>query len=110
MDNVGHEVKNYLGSMMVASGIRLDYIVLRKQPDGWTADNDHDRLKYQALHVGPSYKTDQMSVYSELKACCLDREGWAWIKLFDPKKYGRLAMASLREHYEGAGEANKRVA
>ena len=61
--------ENCLGSMMGASGIPLDYIVLRKQPDGWTADNDHDRLKYQALHNGPSYETDRMSVYGELKTC-----------------------------------------
>ena len=51
-----------------------------------------------------------MSVYGELKSCCLDSEGWAWIKRFDSKKDGRLAMVSLREHYEGAGAANKRVA
>ena len=50
------EWENYLGSMMGASGIPLDYIVRKKQPDWWMADNDHDRLKYQALHVGPSYK------------------------------------------------------
>ena len=28
--------ENYLGPMMGASGIPLDYIVRRKQPDGWT--------------------------------------------------------------------------
>ena len=36
----------YLGSMMGVSGIPLDYIVRRKQPDGWTADNYHNHLKY----------------------------------------------------------------
>ena len=82
----------------------------RKQPYGWTADNDHQRLRYQDLHVGASYETDRMSVYGELKACCLDIKGWAWIKRFDSKKDGRLVMVSLREHYEGAGEANKRFA
>ena len=51
-----------------------------------------------------------MSVYGKLKACGLDSKGWAWIKQFDSKKYGRLTMVSLREHYKGAGEANKRVA
>ena len=88
--------ENYLVSMMGASGIPLDYIVRRYQPEGWTADNDHDRLKYQALHVGPSYKTDGMLVYGELKSCFLDSKGWAWIKRFDSKKDGRIAMLSLR--------------
>ena len=53
---------------------------------------------------------DKMTVYGELKACCLDSEGWAWIKRFDTQKDGRLATESLRTHYEGAGESNKRVA
>ena len=96
--------------MMGASGIPLDYIARRKQPDGWTADNDHDRIKNQALCVDSSYKTDRMLVYGELKACCLDSEGWDWINRFDTRKYGRLEMVRLREHHEGAGEANKRVA
>ena len=51
-----------------------------------------------------------MTVYGELKACCLDREVWAWIKIFDSQKDGRLAMGSLRAHYKGVGESNKRIA
>ena len=36
--------ENYLGLMMGASGISLDYIVRSKQPDGWTANNDYDHI------------------------------------------------------------------
>ena len=68
-------------------------------PAGWIAANnavnEHDRLKYQAQHVGPSYNTDKMTVYGELKAYFLDSEGWAWIKIFDVQKDGLLAMLSL---------------
>ena len=74
------------------------------------AANEHDRQKYQALPTGPSYETDRMTVEGEIKACFLDREGWVWIKRFDRQNDGRLAMESLRAHYEGVEESNKRIA
>ena len=51
-----------------------------------------------------------MTVYTKLKACCLDVEGWSWIKVFDAHKYGRQATTNLCEHYEGSSEVNKCVA
>ena len=60
--------------------------------------------------TGPSYETDRMTVYGELKACCLESEGWAWIKIFDRQKDWRLAMESIRAHYKVVGEYNKRIA
>ena len=102
--------ENYLGSMMGASGIPLDYVIRRDMPDGWEPGNEHDILKYQAIQTGPAWETDKMTVYAELKACCLDSNGWAWIKQYDRMKNGREATANLRAHYEGDGEVNKRVA
>ena len=51
-----------------------------------------------------------MAVCVELKSCCLDDEGWLWIKLFYAQKYGQQSTANLYEHYEGCGKFNKRVA
>ena len=47
-----------------------------------------------------------MVIYGELKACCLDIEGWAWIKQFDPKKYRMLEMFSttIHEAYKSLNE------
>ena len=91
--------ENYLGSIFGASSIPLDYVIRRDMTAVWIAANDavneHDRLKYQAQHVGTSYDTDKMTVYGELKACCLDSECWEWIKIFDVQKDGLLAMLSL---------------
>jgi hypothetical protein len=95
---------------MGASGIPLDYVIRRDMPDGWEPGNEHDILKYQAIQTGPAWETDKMTVYAELKACCLDSDGWAWIKQYDRMKNGREATANLRAHYEGDGEVNKRVA
>jgi hypothetical protein len=102
--------ENYLGSMLGSSGVPLDYVTRRDMPAEWTAGNEHDALKYQAIQVGPAWEADKMTVYAELKACCLDGEGWAWIKAYDRNKDGREATANLRAHYEGDGEVNKRVA
>ena len=99
--------ENYLGSMMGASGIPLDYVTRRDMPTGWVPTNEHDILKYQAIQVGPAWETDKMTVYAELKACCLDGDGWAWIKAYDANKNGREATVNLRAHYEGDGEVNK---
>ena len=106
--------ENYLGSLQGALGILLDYVVRRYMPVTWNpttdAANKHECLKYQALMTGPSYETDRMTVCGELKACCLDSEGWACIKRFDRQKDGRLAMEGLRAHYKVVGEYNKPIA
>ena len=101
--------ENYLGSMVGASGIPLDYVTRRDVAPEWIAGNEHDRLKYQAIQDGAAWDKDRMTVYAELKACCLESDAWTWIKAFDNAKDGRLATQSLRTHYEGEGEVNKRT-
>ena len=104
---------NYLGFLQGSSGIPLDYLVRSDMSTTWNpatdAANDHDSLKYQALLTGQLYEIDRMNVYIELNAFCLDREGWARIKIFDRQKDGRLATEILRAHYKGVGESNKRI-
>ena len=43
--------ENYILSMVRLSGIPLDYVTCRDIPSGWTAVNEHDRLKYQVIQV-----------------------------------------------------------
>ena len=95
--------ESYLGSLQGASVILVYYVDRCDMPATWNpatdAVNEHDRLKYQALLTGSSYETYRMNMYGELKACCLDSKGCAWIKRFDRQKDGHLAMKSLRAHY-----------
>ena len=102
--------ENYIGSMVGVSVIYLDYMTRHDMSIGWMAANEHDHLKYQAIHIGLAWEDNKMDVFTNLKACCLDDEGWSWIKFFDAQEDGRQTTANLREHYEGAGEVNKRVA
>ena len=96
--------------MVRVSVISLDYVTRHNMPVGWTATNKHDQLKYQAIHIGLDWEADKMAVYTNIKACCLDGEGWLWIKYFNSQEDGQHTTTNLREHYEGAGEVNKRVA
>ena len=54
--------ENYIGSMVGLSGIPLDYMTCFDIPVGWTAVNLHDRLKYQAIQIGPAWEDDKMDV------------------------------------------------
>ena len=77
---------------------------------GWTAENENGCLKYQTINIGPDWEYDEMTVYTDLKACLLDGKGWSFIKAFDMQKYIQQATVNLSEHYEVDGEVNKLVA
>ena len=76
---------------------------------GWTAANEHDHLKYQAVHIVPSWEAKIMAAYAKLKACCLYRKFWSRIKAYDAQKDIQQVTIKLRENYEDASEVNKRV-
>ena len=66
---------NCIGSMVGVSVIPLDYVTHSDITVGWTAANEHDRLKYQAIHIGLSWEANKMTIYKKLKTCYLYREG-----------------------------------
>jgi hypothetical protein len=49
-------------------------------------------------------------VYRILKAATLDTDAWEWIKKFNDQQNGRLAFKALREHYDGPGTVDTRIA
>ena len=96
--------------MVGVSGIPLYYVMCCDMPAGWTAVNKHDCLKYKSIYIGLAWEAEKMAVYTEVKSCCLDSEGWSWIKVYNLQKYGQQATANLCEHYGGASELNKALA
>ena len=72
--------ENYIGSMVRLSDIPLDQVTRHDMPVGWTVANKHDHLKYQEIQIGPAWESNKMSVYTKLKACCLDDQVCSWIK------------------------------
>ena len=96
--------------MVGVSGIPLGCVTHRDMPSGWTAVNGHDFPKYQAIQIGPAWEANKMTVNTKLKACCLDGEGWLWIKAYNAQKDGKHATANLSEHYEVSRKFNNHVA
>ena len=101
--------ENYIGPMVGVSSVPLDYVTRCDIPVGWTAANKNDWLKHQAVQIGSAWTANKMTVYNDLNSCCLDGEGWLWIKAFDAHKDVQEATANLRAHYESASEVNKCV-
>ena len=50
---------NYIGSMVGVLDITLDYVTRHNMKFGWTADNKHDSLKYQAIYIGPAWEANK---------------------------------------------------
>ena len=71
---------NYIGSMVGLLVIPLYYVTHCDRPVVWTAANEHYCIKYQAINIGSEWESDKMTVYTKLKACCLDGKGRSWIK------------------------------
>ena len=54
MENMGIKCENYIGYMVVVLDIPLDYVMRQDMLVWWTAANEHDNLKYQAIYIGPA--------------------------------------------------------
>ena len=78
--------RNYIGSMIGVSFIPLDNVTCHDMTKVWTAVNEHNCLKYQAIQISPAWESEKKTLYTELRACCLDGEGWSWIKVYDTHK------------------------
>ena len=66
---------NYIGTMAQLLGFPLDYVIRCEMPVGWTAANDHNQFKYQAIYNVPDWEANKMAVYTKTKDCFLDGEG-----------------------------------
>ena len=66
-------------------GIPLDYVTRRNMQVGWTASNEQDPLKYQAVHIGSAWE----ATYTDINYCCLDGKDRSWTKEFDAQKDGQ---------------------
>jgi hypothetical protein len=101
---------NYLTSIRGKSGVPLHYVIRKDLPAGHVFDDDIQRLVHEALLLGAAYEEDNRMVYQLLKNCALETSAWEWIRSMDGRQDGRRAMTALREHYNGPGEIEKRLA
>ena len=103
--------ENFLSAKMGIQG-KLDYVIRRDKPAGWDvevdATNDNERRVYRTRLTGVEFDTDNETVWHLLKDAVLTTDAWTHIETYEGTNNGRGAMVSLRDFYEGVGEASKR--
>jgi len=90
----------------------LSYVIRKDKviAEGHKWTDDREQLKYEAKLKGEVFRVDNGRVFTLLKQAIIGTNAWTWIEKFDKKQDGRKAMLSLRAHYDGPGEVEKRRA
>ena len=107
-----HAFDNHLSAFDGADGVPLSYVIRKDKviAEGHKWTDDREQLKYEAKLKGEVFRVDNGRVFTLLKQAIIGTNAWTWIEKFDKKQDGRKAMLSLRAHYDGPGEVEKRRA
>ena len=100
----------HLSGIYGVTGVPLNYVIRKDLPAGHRFVNQTESLVHDAPLTGAAYSADTQDVYRILKAATVDTDAWEWIKRYDNRQNGRLAFQTLREHYDGPGEVDRRIA
>ena len=101
---------NFLQSISGASGVPLNYIIRKDVAEGYEFANDSERLIHTCPIEGTVYNADNRKVFGFIKQSVADTTNWDWIKTLNRSQDGRGAMKLLRDHFDGPGEVEKRIA
>jgi hypothetical protein len=101
---------NYLSGMYGVTNVPLNYVIRKPQPEGHVYLTDTEKLINSAPLEGYAFQSDTQNVYRILKSLTVGTDAWEWLKSYDVNKNGRLAFEALREHYDGPGEIDRRIA
>ena len=101
---------NFLQSLDGASRVPLNYIIRKDVPDDYVFANDMEELVYSSPLEGAIFDADNHKVFGIIKQSTADTTNWDWIKTLNRSQDGRMAMQTLRAHYDGPGEVEKRIA
>ena len=72
--------------------------------------DDFEERMFQMKLTGQEYNLDHRTLYVKLKAFLIRSAGYTWIKRYNNAANGCTAFQAWVEHYNGAGELNKRMA
>ena len=104
---------NYLSTIPGVNGVPLSYIVREnEQPDhnGDFGDDFNATMVACAPLQGTHFRTDARKVHQLLKNFLVAETAEQWIKHLSRYADGRRDMQALRDHYEGEGNASRRIA
>jgi hypothetical protein len=101
---------NYLSGIYGVTNVPLNYVIRKPQPEGHVFLTSTEKLVSSAPLTGYAYQSDTQNVYRILKSLTVGTDAWEWIKRYDANKDGHLAFDALRQHYDGPGEIDRRIA
>lgn len=101
---------NFLQSIPGASGVPLNYVIRKDVPDEYDFVNEQEELINMCPLVGAIYNEDNRKVFGIIKQSVAETPNWDWIKTLNRAQDGRAAMEMLRNHFDGPGEIEKRIA
>jgi hypothetical protein len=101
---------NFLQSMHGSSGVPLHYVIRKDVAPGYVYENNLEELVNTCPLAGMVFDEDNRKVFGIIKQGVADTNNWDWIKTLNRSQDGRLAMQMLRDHFDGPGEVEKRIA
>ena len=104
--------KNYLLSGFGVDGVPLNYIIcINDNPDHNTVFQDFtDKCVACAPLTGPAFDANKRKVHQILVSFTQGELSKDWLKPFKRLKNGRIDFTELRRHFQGEGNASRRIA
>lgn len=101
---------NYLSTIPGSTGIPLSYIIRENEQPVTVIGADYlSDLVNRAPLRGPVFTADRRQVHQLLTGKILGEQSEEWIRSTKAKLNGRTDFLTLRIHYEGEGNINRRI-
>ena len=104
--------ENYLSSGFGVDGVPLSYVIRKEEnPKADAVYSDFtEKCVACAPLQGPAYDADKRQVHQYIVSFTQGQLSEDWIKSIKRLKDGRQDMLTLRKHFEGEGNATRRIA
>jgi hypothetical protein len=103
--------ENYLWQVKGRNNVPLIYVTHKvRGDDAPPFRSEEEQHIYSVTLRGEAYRKDNEKVMQILTQLLADTPAWTWISRFEVQKNGRGAVQALRDHYDGPGEVEKRIA
>jgi hypothetical protein len=101
---------NYLSTIPGSTGIPLSYVIRENEQPVTVEGADYlSDLVNRAPLRGPVFTADSRQVHQLLTGKILGEQSEEWVRSNKSKLNGRTDFVTLRVHYEGEGNINRRV-
>ena len=105
------KVENYFWQVKGKNNTPLMYVIRKpRPPDAPAFISAAEEQIYSTAQTGPAYIQDRQKVFQVLTQLLGSTRSWTWISEFEKNKDGKAAFESLRRHFDGPGEIEKRLA